>query len=73
MCASAEYTPLDETDRKILQRLQRDARNKIAVEIGEQIGVSDGTVRNRIRNSSNGESSKATFRPSTTRTLVITT
>lgn len=50
MCASSEYTPLDETDREILQILQRDARNKTAVAIGEQIGVSDGTVRNRIGN-----------------------
>lgn len=48
MCASAEYTPLDEVDRAILQLLQRDARNATAVEIAETVGVSDGTVRNRI-------------------------
>lgn len=50
MCASAEYTPLDEIDREIIQILQRDARNATAVEIAERIGVSDGTVRNRINN-----------------------
>lgn len=49
MVAAPEYTPLDDTDRAILQLLQRDARNATAVDIGEQIGVSDGTVRNRIR------------------------
>lgn len=48
MVPAPEYTPLDETDRAILQLLQRDARNATAVEIGEEIGVSDGTVRNRI-------------------------
>lgn len=48
MCASSEYTQLDEIDRAILQILQRDARNTTAVDIGERIGVSDGTVRNRI-------------------------
>lgn len=48
MCASSEYTALDEIDRAILQILQRDARHATAVEIGERIGVSDGTVRNRI-------------------------
>lgn len=50
MCASPEYTPLDDIDRAILQILQRDARNSTAVEIAEKIGVSDGTVRNRIDN-----------------------
>lgn len=50
MCASPEYTPLDEIDRAILQLLQRDARHKTAVEISEAVGVSDGTVRNRIEN-----------------------
>lgn len=39
---------LDDTDRAILQLLQRDARHSSAVEMAEQIGVSDGTVRNRI-------------------------
>jgi DNA-binding Lrp family transcriptional regulator len=48
MCASPEYTPLDEVDRAILQLLQRDARNLTAVDIAEHTGVSDGTVRNRI-------------------------
>lgn len=50
MCASDEYTPLDDVDRAILQLLQRDARNQTAIEIGEIVGVSDGTVRNRIEN-----------------------
>lgn len=50
MCASPEYTPLDDIDRAILQLLQRDARNLTAVEIAERIGVSDSTVRNRIQN-----------------------
>ena len=48
MCASPEYTPLDEVDRAILQLLQRDARNLTAVDIAEKVGVTDGTVRNRI-------------------------
>ena len=48
MCASPEYTPLDDVDRAILQLLQRDARNLTAVDISERVGVSDGTVRNRI-------------------------
>ncbi|WP_123537379.1 Lrp/AsnC family transcriptional regulator [Halosimplex salinum] len=48
MCASPEFTPLDDIDRAILQLLQRDARHRTAVEIAEQVGVSDGTVRNRI-------------------------
>ena len=50
MCASPEYTPLDDVDRAILQLLQRDARNLTAVDIAERVGVSDGTVRNRIEN-----------------------
>lgn len=50
MCASSEYTPLDNIDRAILQMLQRDARNLTAVDISERVGVSDGTVRNRINN-----------------------
>ena len=45
-----EHTPLDEVDRAILQWLQRDARHSTAVEISEAVGVSDGTVRNRIEN-----------------------
>lgn len=48
MAISHEHSPLDEIDRAILQMLQRDARHTTAVEIGEAIGVSDGTVRNRI-------------------------
>lgn len=50
MGTQTEHSPLDETDRSILQLLQRDARHKTAVEIAETIGVSDGTVRNRIEN-----------------------
>lgn len=46
----ARATPLDEVDRGILQLLQRDARHATAVEIGEAVGVSDGTVRNRVAN-----------------------
>lgn len=48
MSLAGENPSLDDVDRGILQLLQRDARNKTAVEIGETIGVSDGTVRNRI-------------------------
>lgn len=48
MHASDDYTSLDEVDRAILQLLQRDARHQTAIEIGEAVGVSDGTVRNRI-------------------------
>lgn len=50
MSASSEHTPLDNVDRAILQLLQRDARHATAVEIGDRVGVSDGTVRNRISN-----------------------
>lgn len=39
---------LDETDRGILHMLQLDARNNSTREIGEAVGVSAGTVRNRI-------------------------
>lgn len=48
MSAVPEYTPLDEVDRAILQLLQHDARHLTAVDIAERVGVSDGTVRNRI-------------------------
>lgn len=48
MGASDDYSPLDDVDRTILQLLQRDARHKTAVEIGQTVGVSDSTVRNRI-------------------------
>jgi DNA-binding Lrp family transcriptional regulator len=50
VCASDNYTPLDDVDRAIIQLLQRDARNQTAIEISEAVGVSDGTVRNRIAN-----------------------
>ena len=49
MCARSEYPPFDDVDRGILQLLQRDARNLTAVDISERVGVSDSTVRNRIR------------------------
>lgn len=39
---------LDEVDRGILHMLQKDARNNTTREIGETVGVSAGTVRNRI-------------------------
>lgn len=48
MDTSGEYAQLDKVDRAILQILQRDARHATAVEIAEKVGVSDGTVRNRI-------------------------
>lgn len=50
MSPDHQRTPLDEVDRGVLQLLQRDARHQTAVEMGEAIGVSDGTVRNRIEN-----------------------
>ncbi|QLG47674.1 Lrp/AsnC family transcriptional regulator [Natrinema halophilum] len=39
---------LDDVDRGIIHMLQKDARNNTAREIGEAVGVSAGTVRNRI-------------------------
>ncbi|SEW31504.1 Lrp/AsnC family transcriptional regulator [Natrinema salifodinae] len=39
---------IDEVDRGILHFLQKDARNNATREIGEAVGVSAGTVRNRI-------------------------
>ncbi|MFC6724490.1 Lrp/AsnC family transcriptional regulator [Halobium palmae] len=42
-----EDSRIDDVDRAILHHLQRDAR-LTATEIGERIGVSDTTVRNRI-------------------------
>lgn len=39
---------LDEVDKGILYRLQRDARGTTAQEIAETVGVSPSTVRNRI-------------------------
>ncbi|WP_227378844.1 Lrp/AsnC family transcriptional regulator [Haladaptatus halobius] len=40
--------PLENVDRGILYLLQQDARNTTAQEIGETVGVSPSTVRNRI-------------------------
>ena len=39
---------LDDTDRGILYLLQRDARRVTTEEMGEKVGVSASTVRNRI-------------------------
>ncbi|WP_247729615.1 Lrp/AsnC family transcriptional regulator [Halovivax limisalsi] len=39
---------IDDVDRGILHRLQQDARNESAREIATAVGVSAGTVRNRI-------------------------
>lgn len=39
---------LDEVDRAILHALQEDARNATTTGIGEDVGVSASTVRNRI-------------------------
>lgn len=39
---------LDKVDRGILFLLQQDARNATTTEIAEHVGVSAGTVRNRI-------------------------
>ncbi|WP_254545183.1 Lrp/AsnC family transcriptional regulator [Halomarina pelagica] len=39
---------LDEVDRGILYLLQRDARNATAAGMGERVGVSASTVRNRL-------------------------
>ncbi|OVE85204.1 Lrp/AsnC family transcriptional regulator [Natronolimnobius baerhuensis] len=39
---------LDDIDQGILQQLQHDARNNTTREIGESVGVSAGTVRNRL-------------------------
>ncbi|MGQ3414249.1 Lrp/AsnC family transcriptional regulator [Natrinema sp. LN54] len=39
---------LDEVDRGILHMLQKDARDNTTREIGEAVGVSAGTVRNRM-------------------------
>lgn len=41
---------LDEVDRGILYLLQKDARHNTNKEIGDAVGVSPGTVRNRIEN-----------------------
>ncbi|KXB05824.1 AsnC family transcriptional regulator [candidate division MSBL1 archaeon SCGC-AAA382C18] len=39
----------DEIDKRIIYRLSQDARNKTASEIAEEMNVSPGTVRNRVR------------------------
>ena len=41
-------TPADAVDRVIVHLLQRNARNTIT-DIAAAVGVSDNTVRNRIR------------------------
>ncbi|WP_435128303.1 winged helix-turn-helix transcriptional regulator [Halobaculum sp. D14] len=41
-------TELDDVDRRVLYRLMEDARTTSAPEIAEEVGVSAGTVRNRI-------------------------
>lgn len=41
-------TELDEVDRGILHALQGDARHRTTQEMGERVGVSASTVRNRI-------------------------
>ncbi|SIR81498.1 DNA-binding transcriptional regulator, Lrp family [Haladaptatus litoreus] len=43
-----EPIQLDDVDRGILHVLQNDARNSTAAGMGEQVGVSASTVRNRI-------------------------
>jgi Lrp/AsnC family transcriptional regulator for asnA, asnC and gidA len=40
--------PLDELDNQIIQALRTDARRS-NVELAKQLGVSEGTVRNRVR------------------------
>lgn len=40
---------LDEIDRRIIYRLSQDARNTPASDIADEMGVSPGTVRNRIK------------------------
>ncbi|RQG89492.1 Lrp/AsnC family transcriptional regulator [Natrarchaeobius chitinivorans] len=39
---------LDDTDRGILYMLQQNARDTTTSDIGDEVGVSAGTVRNRI-------------------------
>lgn len=43
-----EY-PLDEIDKRILYYLAEDARNTCAPLVADEVDVSPGTVRNRIR------------------------
>lgn len=40
---------LDEVDRGILRLLQQDARNLTPVDMAKELPVSEGTVRNRIK------------------------
>lgn len=40
---------LDEIDKRIIYRLSQDARNITASEVAEEMNVSSGTIRNRIR------------------------
>lgn len=42
------FMDMDEVDRGILYLLQRDARRITTEEMGEKVGVSPSTVRNRI-------------------------
>lgn len=41
---------LDEIDRRIIYQFMRDARNTSAAQIGDQLNVTGGTIRNRIVN-----------------------
>lgn len=41
---------LDDTDKAILYLLQHDARGITTTEMGDRVGVSASTVRNRIEN-----------------------
>lgn len=41
---------LDEIDRRIIHHFMRDARNTSAAQLGEQLNVTGGTIRNRIAN-----------------------
>lgn len=47
---SHQYQDLDEVDRGILHLLQRDARHLTNESLANQLGVSPGTIRNRINN-----------------------
>lgn len=40
---------IDEIDKRIIYRLSEDSRNTTSSEIAKEMGVSPGTVRNRIR------------------------
>jgi Lrp/AsnC family transcriptional regulator for asnA, asnC and gidA len=42
-------SPLDETDRSIVEQLQEDGRRSFR-EIGRKLGISERTVRGRVRN-----------------------